>query len=240
MYALLDWDNSLREKVTLFRWEDFLVEKGVISDRVLREREKYRLAHREGRMDHDALSRECCLSFLQAAEGMEQSTYEALLAEYMPQDRQDFAAYTPVLLAWLRDRKIEPVVVSGAPLDIISHYFAEFGIRKAWAFNYCFRDGRLSGDFLGSGGHDKQSVVEQCRRDYGQGPIIALGDSASDLPLLRAAAYPLIAGRDSSLRRYFPQVPALDYGPAGAAALAAWLDTIPIEDSHTKQQGESQ
>lgn len=226
MYALLDWDNSLREKVTLFRWEDFLVQKGVISKRVITEREKYRLAFREGRMDHDRLSRECCLSFLRAAEGLPFDRYSELLEEYLPHDREDFAAYTPILFDWLKTHGIEPVVVSGAPRDVISRYFDEFGIRRAWAFDYEFRNGRLSSEFLGSGGHDKRDVVEACRREFGCDPILALGDSASDLPMLEAARCPLIAGNPSPLSAALPNAPVLDYDLRGAEALQKRLDDL--------------
>lgn len=226
MYALLDWDNSLRKKVTLFRWEDFLVQKGALSSRVISEREKYRLAHLEGRMDHDQLSRECCLSFLRAAEGLTFAQYSELLEEYLPHDREDFAAYTPVLFDWLHTHGIEPVVVSGAPRDIIGRYFDEFGIRRAWAFDYEFRDGRLSSDFLGSGGHDKRAAVEACRREFGCDPILALGDSASDLPMLKAAQCPLIAGNPSPLSKLLPNAVALDYDQRGAQALQKRLDEL--------------
>lgn len=226
MYALLDWDNSLREKVTLFRWEDFLVQNGVISNRVITEREKFRLAHREGRMDHDRLSRECCLSFLRAAEGLTLERYSELLEEYLPYDREDFAAYTPILFDWLKNHGIEPVIVSGAPRDIICRYFEEFGIRRAWAFDYEFRDGRLSSEFLGSGGHDKRAAVEACRQEFGCDPILALGDSASDLPMLKAARCPLIAGNPSPLSAALPNALTLDYDRRGAAALQERLDEL--------------
>lgn len=228
MYALLDWDNSLREKVTLFRWEDFLVQKGVLPERVISEREKYRLAHHEGRMDHDQLSKECCLSFLRAAGGISLEQYSELLEEYLPHDREDFAAYTPVLFGWLKTHGIEPVVVSGAPRDIISSYFNEFDIRRAWAFDYEFCDGRLSTRFLGSGGHNKRAVVETCRREFGCDPILALGDSLSDLPMLEAAQCPLIAGKPSPLSVLLPDALTLDYDQRGTLALQRRLDELSL------------
>lgn len=223
MYALLDWDNTLRHHATLFAWEDYLIQKGAISEEAALRRSDYLKAHRNGQMDHDALSKACCESYLRAAEGMEQSQYHALLKDYFPQDRQDFAPHTPILFQWLKSLGIKPIIVSGAPIDVIRHYFDEFHIEEAYAFDYAFVGGRLDGTLLNSGGHNKQEVVAKCIEKYNEAPLLSMGDSVSDLPMLQASRFPIIVGRNKTLQQALPNALQIDCNKDGAEKLAQFL-----------------
>ena len=223
MYALLDWDNSLRSGATLFTWTDYLVEKGILSPGVVDERKELQARYRRGEFSHDDLSRECCVSYLRAMDGMEESRYQALLRDYFPKDRHNLAPHTPVLMAWLRQRGITPVVVSGSPHDVIEGYFAEFGVKHSHDFLTRITDGRVDGSFLCSGGHDKQSVVTLCQEQFGEAPVLAAGDSSSDLPMLEAARFPIVIGTDEAMHRRFPNAPTITCTPEGADAMDAYL-----------------
>ena len=223
MYAMLDWDNTLRRGATLFTWTDFLVRNGVLSQTVVEERKTLQARYRQGELSHDALSDECCRSYLRAVDGLAESSYRALIREYLPEDRQYIAPHTAVLMEWLRAHSIVPVIVSGSPHDIIVNYFEPFGVVRSFDFLMRITDGRLDGSFLSSGGHNKQAAVAACLEYFGESPVLSAGDSPSDLPMLQAARIPIVVGSDPSLRSRFPDSPTIGCTQEGAAALSAFL-----------------
>lgn len=228
VYALLDWDNSLRIGATLFTWTDFLVRERVLPREVITERENLREQYRQGLLSHDDLSRECCAAYLRAMDGMEEGRYLALIQAYLPEDRGYLAPHTAPLMDWLRRHSITPVVVSGSPHDIISHYFGMFGVARSYDFLTRMKAGRLDGGFLRSGGHDKQAVVNECRERFGEEPLLAVGDSPSDLPMLRAARFPVVVGGDAELRRSFPASPPVSCTREGAQLLSNHLAQVEL------------
>ncbi len=221
MYALLDWDGTLRDDATLFCWEDYLVRTGVIDNTVVLERERLRNEYRQGKINHDDLSREACVTYLSALAGMSRQQYFSLIDAYMPEDRRHYSPHTEILFRWLKKHDIQPIVVSGAPHDVICQYFQEFHITQAYDFVCDFKDEKLSPVYVGSGGHDKQKIVEYCQTQWNEPPILAMGDSASDVPMLRAAKFPIIVGK--ALRSQFPDALALDYTASSAEKLESYL-----------------
>ena len=109
-------------------------------------------------------------------------------------DRSRQLAFAPALFLWLRQRKIRPVVVTGAPVDMIGAYFWEYGISEAYGHRLEVRDGRLTGRALENCGFHKEQKVEELMERFGGPPVLAAGDSDSDLPLLLAAGTALGVG----------------------------------------------
>ena len=58
-YALLDWDNTLRQGYTLFSWIDYLIEVGTVGSVVREEIDYYIEEYLKDKISHDQLAREC-------------------------------------------------------------------------------------------------------------------------------------------------------------------------------------
>ena len=194
-YALFDWDGTLREGYTLFEWIEFLREKGeILSGEMLRRHDRLLEDYRCRRISHDVLARESCENYENGIRGTQVTRYERLRAAYHPYDRSRQLAFAPALFLWLRQRKIRPVVVTGAPVDMIGAYFWEYGISEAYGHRLEVRDGRLTGRALENCGFHKEQRVEELMERFGGPPVLAAGDSDSDLPLLLAAGTALVVG----------------------------------------------
>ena len=202
-YALFDWDGTLREGYTLFEWIGFLRERGeILSARVLKRHDRLVADYRDGRISHDVLARESCQNYEEGIRGTRVERYEALRSEYHRYDRTRQLAFAPVLFRWLKDRGIQPVVITGAPVDMIEAYFGEYGIGEAYGHRLEMRDGRLTGNALENCGFHKERKVRELAERFGCPPMLAAGDSDSDLPLLLAAKTALVVrGRAETLAR---------------------------------------
>ena len=167
-YALFDWDGTLREGYTLFEWIGFLRERGeILSARVLKRHDRLVADYREGRISHDVLARESCQNYEEGIRGTRVERYEALRSEYHRYD---------------------------APVDMIGAYFREYGIGEAYGHRLELRDGRLTGNALENCGFHKERKVRELAERFGCPPMLAAGDSDSDLPLLLAAKTALVVG----------------------------------------------
>ena len=85
-------------------------------------------------------------------------------------------------------------MITGAPVDMIEAYFGEYGIGEAYGHRLEMRDGRLTGNALENCGFHKERKVRELAERFGCPPMLAAGDSDSDLPLLLAAKTALVVG----------------------------------------------
>lgn len=85
-------------------------------------------------------------------------------------------------------------MITGAPVDMIGAYFGEYGIGEAYGHRLELRDGRLTGNALENCGFHKERKVRELEERFGCPPLLAAGDSDSDLPLLLAAKTALVVG----------------------------------------------
>lgn len=199
-YALFDWDGTLRAGYTLFEWIDFLRKKGgILSPEVLKRHDGLLKAYKEGRITHDVLAAESCLNYECGIRGLSTDLYDRLKEEYSYYDRTRQLPFVPHLFRWLKDKEIAPVIITGAPLDMICLYFKEYGIKEAYGHRLEEKNGALTGRALENHGFGKERMTEECRERFGGRPVLAAGDSESDLPLLKAAEIALVVGGKKSL-----------------------------------------
>ena len=55
-YALLDWDNTLRQGYTLFSWIDYLIEVGTVGSVVREEIDYYIEEYLKDKISHDQIA----------------------------------------------------------------------------------------------------------------------------------------------------------------------------------------
>ena len=194
MYALLDWDSTLRQSATLFSWMAFMCGHGYLPAEVLEEHDEIVSNYRAGKLTHDELSEEVNGHYLRVVKGMSLETYQRYLREFLLSDTGPRIPTTAVITDWLRRNAIDSIVVSGSPLRMIQSHFDWMGVKRAYALEEDVADGCFSGRKLSDGGSDKSRIVEACLKTYHEKPILAIGDSVSDYPMLREAKLAIMVG----------------------------------------------
>lgn len=215
-YALFDWDGTLRAGYTLFEWIDFLRNKGgILSKEVLMRHDQLLEAYHEGRITHDVLASESCLNYENGIRGMDTGLYGRLKEEYSIYDRTRQLPFVSRLFQWLKEKEIAPVIITGAPLDMIRLYFEAYGIEEAYGHRLEEKNGVLTGNALENYGFGKERMTEECRKRFAGRPILAAGDSESDLPLLKSSKIALVVGGKKTLLEQLPHGISVDREETG-------------------------
>lgn len=199
MYALLDWDQTLRNGATVFEWFYFLCQKGLIDEREVAVRNQMIDRYNRKEMDHDELADQINAHYASCIKGMKLETYERLREEFLKQDIGPHIPTTEVVVNWLKKMKADIVVVSGSPLRLIQPHFCWMGVTQACALEENVVNGVFDGQRVGDGGSKKKRIVERCFQHYGERPLIAMGDSMSDIPMLKAACLPIVVGENPDM-----------------------------------------
>ncbi len=196
MYALLDWDSTLRKSATLFSWMTFMHKKGFLPAGALEEHDEIVSNYRAGKLTHDELSEEINAHYLRVIKGMKLEAYQKYLQEFLRSDIGPRIPTTVVITDWLKRNAIDIIVVSGSPLRIIRNHFDWMGVKRAFALEEGVTDGCFNGQKLSDGGSDKSKIVQACLATYHEEPILAMGDSMSDYPLIQAAKLSIMVGNE--------------------------------------------
>ncbi len=204
--ALLDWDNTLHEGWALQPWVRYLIERDVAPASLGTDGERLILDYLLGNLaGHDDLAHRANLLYAGATAGWRTSDVAALVGPFLDEvDRPLVYPFVPVLLAWLVEHGIEPVIVTGAPAELVAPYVEPAGGRVV-GLTLVESDGRYTGALRRNPGtsQEKARVVAELQADGCQ-VVLGAGDTDSDLPLLRAGRWQLVVG-NPSLAAEFPQ-----------------------------------
>ena len=204
--ALLDWDNSLHKGFTLTRWAEFLSQESYLNDGgALPDKLRELLSAYPAKASHDELAVQTSELYFQAIRNMPRSVLLDAARRFVSDPRR-FRPYpwTDPFLRGLRDLGIAPVIISGAPAEVLaawvtprSDYVAAcFGLDAPNATSAA-----LPNDFLpvlaGTSNpattDGKRKIVEQIKR-MRRRVVLGLGDSASDVALWEAAENRIYVG----------------------------------------------
>jgi len=203
--ALLDWDNTLHDGWTLEPWVRYLVEQGVAPARLGIEGERLTRDYLEGRLDgHSDLAHRANTLYASAAAGWRTSDVAGLVGPFLAAvDGPLVFGFVPALLAWLVDHGVEPVVVTGAPTELVAPYVEPAGGRVV-GLTLMESAGRYTGAIRRNPGtaDEKARVGAEVEGD-GHEVVLGAGDTESDLPLLRAGRRQLVVG-NTALAAEFP------------------------------------
>ncbi len=203
--ALLDWDNTLHEGWTLSPWVRYLVEQGVAPTSRGTDGAQLIPDYLDGRRgDSDERARRASTLYASATAGVRASDIAALVGPYLATvDGPLVFSYVPALLEWLVDRGIQPVVVTGAPAELVAPYVEPAGGRVV-GLTLVESAGLSTGAIRRNPGpaDEKERVVGELAA-AGCRVALGAGDSESDRPLLRAAQWQLVVD-NPSLAAEFP------------------------------------
>jgi phosphoserine phosphatase len=205
--ALLDWDNTLHEGWTLIRWCEFLGQEGLIPGGAeLAEKLTQLLADYPNGLSHDELAAQTAELYAHAIRERTPSEIREAARRFVVDSRR-FRPYRWVdaFLRGLRDYGIAPVIISGAPAEVL----AAWAVTRREVIAACFglqapnaTSAALSNEFMSAitpglvnpaTAEGKQQLVDQLKRTRRR-VMLGVGDSASDLPLWEAAEAAIYVG----------------------------------------------
>ena len=200
--AVLDWDNSLHLGFTMGPWMHALARDAAetaVADRFDRALADYEA----GRMAYDAFALLAEELYTGLMDGRLVADVEAVAERLVPVD--PLRPGTSELLAALHATGIDPVLISGAPIEVLRAHAAAHAIASddvtGWTLE---RDGdryvgRLAGGNTARGGSKAQIVAALVSQ--GAEIVLGVGDSPADAPLV------------------------------DAARIGAWIDAVPTDES---------
>jgi len=198
--ALLDWDNTLHDGWTLIRWCEFLGQEGLILNGAeVAAKLTELLADYPNGLSYDELAAQTAELYAHAIRPASPSEIREAARRFVADSRR-FRPHRWVdpFLRGLRDYGIAPIIVSGAPAEVLAAWAATrkdvvaacFGLEAPNATSAA-----LSNEFLAAitpglvnpaTAEGKQQLVDQLVRTRRR-IVLGVGDSVSDIPLMGTA-----------------------------------------------------
>lgn len=197
LLACFDWDGTLRPGASMRAWTEYLEGVGALKPGVYADNEGAYEAYAQGDIDHDTLVQTCVDLYAYGLEGREAKLVRAHGERFVAQDSTRVVAFAAPLLHGLRARGILAAIVSGSPTEILHPHAARLGFDAVFCTELEVINGIYTGAALNNGGlaSSKERVAAGLSTEYEI--VLALGDSASDLPLLRAARVAVVVGTNA-------------------------------------------
>jgi phosphoserine phosphatase len=205
--ALLDWDNTLHKGWTLVRWCEYLGQEGLIPGGAeLSGKLTQLLADYPNGLSHDELAAQTAELYAHAIRAATPGEIGEAARKFIVDSRR-FHPYPWVdsFLRGLRDYGIAPVIISGAPAEVLAAWAmtrkeiiaACFGLQAPNATSAALSNKFMSAVTPGlvnpATAEGKQQLVDQLKRTRRR-VMLGVGDSASDLPLWGAAEAGIYVG----------------------------------------------
>jgi phosphoserine phosphatase len=201
-YALLDWDNTLRKGYTLFSWIDYLINIGTISSTVRNEIDYYISQYDTQKISHDQLAEYTCEVFAKSLKGLNKNSLEKQIQDYMFEDNLQIYEFTQEIFNVLNYNNILPIVVSGAPSEILEKYRIRFNLYQIYGFVAGVENNIYSGKVKSNYGYNKSEKVDVICNEMGGEPIIAFGDSVSDFSMLSRSKKSVIVCKKKKIPQF--------------------------------------
>lgn len=229
--ALLDLDNSLVADWTIRPWLQALGRrpgwrKEATACRaaieVLVEKFKQRA------IDHDELVDSCEQSYVELMTGRSAADVDDAAAVFFDsrKNRRREHDFVRPLVDYLKEWGVAPIIISGAPAELVSRYARSLGISEWHGFTLAVDGDTYTGSVQCNPGTttEKERIVAQTIRQKRE-VVLALGDSESDAPLWDVAPSKVIVGDGCLLDEVNPEeVYKIDPSIKVWPDLRRWLD----------------
>lgn len=187
-YALLDWDNTLRKGFTITSWTKYLCDKKAIREETYSKLLRQFELHQAKEISYEQLATSTTEVYAQALVGVDLISIENLAHSFCLEDTDVFS-YTNKLFGFLREKRIDSVIISGSPKIVLLQYAKRFGFSEIYGMDVEVINGKYTGKVKQDFGAEKKLIVSAICHDRQGMPVIAFGDSTSDEPLLSVARY---------------------------------------------------
>jgi phosphoserine phosphatase len=137
--------------------------------------------------------------YARGLEGVRQADLQAHARTYVEQDVRALFPFSRVLLESLVERQVEPLVISGSPVETLATHQELLPIRRHWGITVAVRDGLYTGEL-------ELNPAEQAAKERiistaveGARVVLAIGDTEADLPMLELAEVRIVVDNDALL-----------------------------------------
>lgn len=202
-YALLDWDNTLRNGFTLFYWAKYLCSSNVINPILVNTLNDKLQEYKNHLISHDQLAIDACKIFSSSLQNLSVKIIEKMIDSFLLIDSNNFFSFTQSLLDFINSQKIEIIIISGAPFEIVSKYKQKYHLSELFCYESEVTGNYYSGKVKKNAGCNKSNIVREICLQKKEPPIIAIGDSMSDICMFKAAKKTVVVGQDQLLLSSF-------------------------------------
>ena len=197
-YALLDWDNTLREGFTITSWTKYLCDKKAVhEDAYCKLMRQFDLYHAK-QISYQQLGNTTTEIYAQALVGVEVSLIEQLAYSFCQQDKAIFK-FAGNLFKLFQEKGVETIVISGSPQIVLAQYAKQLGISEIHGMDIEIQSNKYTGAIKQDFGAEKELIVKEIYHARKGAPLIALGDSIADEPLLKVAEYGYLLDRERKM-----------------------------------------
>ncbi len=185
-YVLFDWDNTLRKGFTITAWMKYLYIRNVIKKKYYYDLlNQFELCN-SNRISYEQLSYNTTSIYSSAISGTQFSYLEDLAREFCFKDTFIFP-FTYQLFDYFHKNEMEIIIISGSPQVLLIEYSKLLGIDEVYGMIIEVKNDYYTSIIKQDYGIDKQEIVQAICELKGCKPILALGDSSADKPMLSIA-----------------------------------------------------
>lgn len=195
--ALLDFDGVLRQGFVLWDFATFLNDSGQFHAKQLDDLVSLQASFNSGEVSYEMLAELAPTMYSAGLRGYSAPAHAKLARDYVASS--GFSVRVPdttaVLLKFLGALGISRIILSGAPHSVLSELRSTWRVEGVAGIRPMEVSGVFSGELLDNPAtmERKAELVADVLKEFD--PLIAFGDSTSDLPLLRPAAWKVVIGR---------------------------------------------
>ena len=198
--ALLDWDFTLHERFTLFDWNSFLAANDALDPAIAKVLTESLADYNSGRMTYAELFEAAPTLYAEGLAGQSVEVVGRLSKSFVETDRPLVYEFTRPLMKLLLDLDIRPVVVSGAPTEVLGAYVDELGWSEMFGIDVDKRDDVYLSTLTSNPaiGPAKERIASMLASRYNI--TAAFGDSEADVPMLSAAKAKFVVSSPDLIR----------------------------------------
>jgi phosphoserine phosphatase len=201
--AVLDLDGTLYPGAVGVDWLRGLMDAGVCEQAAARLVFEILDQHRKGVIDFPTMAARAYAAFASSLAGTKVETAEAIARSVWACKREQLFAFVPELIACLREHGLEPMLISGSPIEMVELVANELGISIARGAVFAREAGCYTGEIELSSGTlgEKPKLLATIRPEH-ELPLdrcFALGNSLTDAKLFECVGLPLAFEPDAEL-----------------------------------------
>jgi phosphoserine phosphatase/transcriptional regulator with XRE-family HTH domain len=200
--AVLDYDNTLARGWIIAPWLEHLAahDIGATRDGAASLRQLFAEHKVQATRDHDLLATRAAAIYAQALKGVSVAALERLAEDFIDEYLEDDYLYASSrdLVAGLRDRGLRPVLVTGAPAELIRPLLTALDFERAFSLVLREEAGVYTGEVVLNRGvsRAKAAACQTLTNAQDAEIVVAFGDSESDRALWNAAGVSVRIGGD--------------------------------------------
>lgn len=202
-FALLDWDGTLCPGFTLLPWCRFLVEERLLPKAAAIAVEELFLCYGNHELSHDDLCERTATFYAHGLAGAVAEDVAEAAERFLRTPAGATYSFVAPLLSEFESRRIAVAVISGAPGVILREHARNLPIGRVFGMEVPIdRQGRYTGTVAENFGLAAQKLRAVNSLPRSAKIVLAVGNSASDLPLLQAAEIRILMDRNLAV---FPE-----------------------------------